>query len=162
MTDESPDTEEQLTSQDFIKEGPIDRGIAIQSLEEVEAEAVGRPVLSMHPDDAHAVMTKLGARADMFKAMAFEADKEAKRLQAMVTELELLNRSGESAFRSRVTQLVSELVDVRKVVDMQRAALLDIEGRITNWADDNWLEPGMAKGASVLVASILAVVKRVK
>lgn len=127
-TDDSPDTEEQLTSQDFIKEGPIERGLEFPRNCANDREA-----------------------RELFKAMAFEADKEAKRLQERVTELE-----------SRLATASSTLVSVSGQEAKYRAALLDIEGRITNWADDNWLEPGMAKGASVLVANILAVVRRVK
>jgi hypothetical protein len=157
-TDESPDTEEQLTSQDFIKEGPIERGVSTQLPDYVEVEFVGRPILSMHPEDARAVMTRLGARADMFKAMALEADKEAKRLEDVCHVLQDQLQSATLSLHISRT----ECVDVRETRDKYRAALLDIEGRITNWADDNWLEPGMAKGASVLVANILAVVRRVK
>lgn len=155
MTDESPDTEEQLTSQDFVSaidvhdavdgeklriysKGPIEVGV------ELDFVPIVRPGVMIG-------VTAMQERADMFKAMAFEADKEAKRLQERVAELE-----------SRLATASSTLMSVSGQEAKYRAALLDIEGRITNWADDNWLEPGMAKGASVLVASILAVVRRVK
>lgn len=140
MTDESPDTEEQLTSQDFIKEGPIERGI------QSHAEAfMAEPSLSMHPADAHAVMTKLGARADMFKAMAFEADRNAKRLAA------------------QVATLTQQVIDEAATNARYRSALLDIEWRVATWRDSHWFEaqePGNMQ-ASVMLA-ILAVVRRIK
>lgn len=148
-TDDSPDTEEQLTSQDFIREGPIERGL------QSHAEAfMAELTLGMHPEDARAVMTKLGARADMFKAMAFEADKEAKRLQARVTELEGL-----------FDHQTATIAEHQRKEGVLRSALLDIEGRVQTWIDTHWIETVVAgpgqPGPQVLL-SILAVVKRVK
>lgn len=160
MTDESPDTEEQLTSQDFIKEGPIERGL------QSHAEAfMTELTLGMHPEDARAVMTKLGARADMFKAMAFEADKEAKRLQARVTELELLNhgwvaRLGESeAKRARGLEREKEFTEA---IGKYRAALLDIEGRAQMCSETQWAVGSGSDPMYLAMLAILAVVKRVK
>lgn len=138
MTDESPDTEEQLTSQDFIKEGPIERGVELDSV----------PIVRHPPGQAVGVMlgvTAMQDRADMFKAMAFEADKEAKRLQGIVNGLHF------------------ELKRVSDERSAYRAALLDIEGRVATWRDSHWFElqePGNMQSAVML--AILAVVKRVK
>lgn len=144
MTDESPDTEEQLTSQDFIKEGPIERGIAIQSLEEVEAESPFNRFDVLKPTDPE-------ERAHLFKAMAFEADKEAKRLQARIAFLE-------DAFDKQVALMN----DAKRDAGIARAALLDIEGRVATWRESNWLEVQSGTAMSSTMLAILAVVRRVK
>lgn len=135
-TDDSPDTEEQLTSQDFIREGPIESGMNI-----------GGFVVCIPPDPRD-------ERANLFKAMAFEADKEAKRLQARVTVLEGL-----------FDHQTATIAEHQRKEGVLRSALLDIEGRVQTWIDTHWIETVVAgpgqPGPQVLL-SILAVVKRVK
>lgn len=142
MTDESPDTEEQLTSQDFIKEGPIERGTTVHPVFDEDGKYCGKDF---------AILSVPDPRAALFKAMAFEADKEAKRLQARVTELE-----------SRLATASSTLVSVSGQEAKYRAALLDIEGRVASWRDSHWVDEFGGSPAAPCMLAILAVVKRVK
>lgn len=127
--DLAPDTEE-LTSKDFEKDQAVFFGGGQVSSPEAPRWA---------------------ERIEMFKALAFEADRHVKELEA---EMRVV--------RGQLLQTKEALTGALARSGHQRAALLDIEGRIEAWRDANWVEASEGGMTARAMMACLAAAKRSK